>query len=60
MIIECSGVLAVADSEPIGEFATCRKRIKCGLAILNHFQLEENRAVGQTLPASIKALEVRL
>ena len=28
-----------------------------GLAIANHFQLEESRAVGQTLPASTKALE---
>jgi len=28
-----------------------------GLAIPNHFQPEESRAVGQTLPASTKALE---
>ena len=28
-----------------------------GLAIPNHFQLEESRAAGQTLPTSTKALE---
>lgn len=31
-----------------------------GLAIPNHFQLEESRAVCQTLPSSTKALELRL
>ena len=31
-----------------------------GLAIPNHFQLEESRAVGQTLPASTEVLELRL
>ena len=31
-----------------------------GLARPDHFQLEESRALGQTLAASAKALELRL